>query len=386
MNKHAYPTTLALLCLPLVLTATAAYSQTQNSVVSMTAVTAAPRPGTRVILRRVLNWQMPRLKPAKGWERGVLLAGIANAYANTGDPIYKEAILAQGNTNDWQLGKRVRHADDQCVGQGYTELYLLEKDPKAKNPHWIAALKTNLDTMLSVPEATKKLDWNWCDALFMAPPAFAELSLATGDPKYREFMHREWQRSTDLLYDTKEHLFFRDARFKPRNLTPAEAATKKFVEANGKKVFWSRGDGWVLAGTARVLEFLPKDDPKRGVYENLLREMSARIAPLQGADGLWRASLLDPESYPAPETSGTGLFCYAMAWGINNGVLDRATYEPVVRKAWNGLVDSVESSGKLTRVQPGGDRPVKFPAEHTTDFGVGAFMLAGSEMIALDKK
>ncbi|MES2461882.1 MAG: glycoside hydrolase family 88 protein [Armatimonadota bacterium] len=334
-------------------------------------------------MRRVLNWQMPRLKPSKAWERGVLLAGITAAYGATRDPLFKDAAVSQGTTNQWQLGPRIRNADDQCVGQGYCELYLLEKDAKSKNPEQIAALRTNLDAMLMVPEETKRLDWNWCDALFMAPPAFAQLSIATGDPKYREFMHREWQRATALLYDTNEHLFFRDARYKPRNLSPAD--TKKWREPNGKQIFWSRGNGWVLAGTARVLDYLPRDDASRTVYEKLLGEMAAKIAPLQGVDGLWRASLLDPESYPAPETSGTGLFCYALAWGINHGVLDRAIYEPVVRKAWSGLVRAVEPTGKLTMVQPGGDRPVKFPKQNTVEFGVGAFLLAGSEMIKLEK-
>ena len=372
MKQHFSATILSLLCLPLLLGTAPAKAQRL-------------RVGTRVVMRRVLMWQTPRLKPSKDWVRGVLLAGITTAYAATGDTLYKDAATAQGVTNQWQLGPKVRNADDQCVGQGYSELYLFEKDPKAKNPEQIAALKKNLDTMLSVPEATKKLDWTWCDALFMAPPAFVRLSAITGDPKYREFMHREWQRTTDLLYDTNEHLFFRDARYKTRNLTPAEIKLAKFREPNGKNVFWSRGNGWVLGGTARVLEYLPKDDPQRPVYEKLLREMAARLVPLQGSDGLWRASLLDADAYPAPETSGTGLFCYGMAWGINHGVLDRATYEPVVRKAWAGLVNAVEPSGKLTEVQPGGDRPVKFSTQNSAEFGVGAFLLAGSEMGGLER-
>lgn len=382
MKKRLRATILPLLTLSFLLGTGSAPAQTPDAPTPATADTVRPRVGTRVILRRVLAWQTPRLKPAKDWERGVLLAGITAAYGATGDPAFKDAATAQGIANQWQLGPRVRNADDQCVGQGYCELYLLERDPKARNPEQIAALKENLDAMLAVQEETKRLDWNWCDALFMAPPAFAQLSIATGDPKYRDFLHREWKRTTDLLYDTNERLFFRDARYKPRNLSAED--NKKWREPNGKFIFWSRGNGWVLAGTARVLEYLPKDDPSRPTYEKLLREMAARILPLQGADGLWRASLLDPESYPAPETSGTGLFCHALAWGVNNGVLDRATYEPVVRKAWKGLVDAVEPSGKLTMVQPGGDRPVKFPKQNSVEFGVGAFFLAGSEMIKLE--
>jgi rhamnogalacturonyl hydrolase YesR len=373
-----------LLILPLLLGTAPTHAQAPEPPAPTVSETAKPREGTWGIMRRVLAWQTPRLKASKAWERGVLLAGITAAYKQTNDPFFRYSAVAQGAVNDWEIGPRVRNADDQCVGQGYCELYLYDYFRKGKRTsHWIASLQKNLDAMLAVPEGTKRLDWNWCDALFMAPPAFAQLSIATGDPRYREFMHREWQRTTALLYDTNEHLFFRDARYKPRDLSPED--NKKWREPNGKYIFWSRGNGWVLAGTARVLEYLPRDDPNRSTYEKLLREMAARIVPLQGADGLWRASLLDPESYPAPEASGTGLFCHALAWGINHGVLDRATYEPVVRRAWKGLVDAVEPSGKLTMVQPGGDRPVKFPKQNTTEFGVGAFLLAGSEMIALDQ-
>ena len=184
----------------------------------------------------------------------------------------------------------------------------------------------------------------------MGPPTWVRLYAATGDERYLDFAVTNWWRTTDYLYDKDEHLFFRDSTFFQKR------------EANGKKVFWSRGNGWVMAGLVRVLQYLPTNHPDRPRFEQLFKEMAAKIVSLQQPDGLWRASLLDPEDFPAKETSGSGFFTYALAWGVNQGLLDRAKYEPAVRKGWAALVDCVGANGKLTHVQPVGSDPQKFDA------------------------
>ena len=205
----------------------------------------------------------------------------------------------------------------------------------------------------------------------MGPPLWARMFAATHEQRYLEFMDREWKATSDKLYDPAERLYFRDSTYFEKR------------EANGKKVFWSRGNGWVLAGLARVLEVMPADYPQRKFYEQQFKEMAARIASLQPPDGLWRPSLLDPESYPLPETSGSGFFTFGIAWGINHGLLPRAQFEPVVWKGWNALVQSVTPEGKLQHVQPIGSDPKKFDPTHSDVYGVGAFLLAGSEMYRL---
>jgi rhamnogalacturonyl hydrolase YesR len=174
--------------------------------------------------------------------------------------------------------------------------------------------------------------WWWCDALFMAPPVWAKMYKATGERKYLDYVHEQWRVTSDLLYDKDEHLYARDASYIGK------------TEPNGRKVFWSRGEGWVMGGLARTIDYIPQDDPRRAFYIGQLREMSAKIASLQDPQGLWHAGLLDPGTYPLPEISGSALFVYGMAYGVNRGYLDEATYRPVIEKAWAGILKNRRST------------------------------------------
>jgi rhamnogalacturonyl hydrolase YesR len=240
----------------------------------------------------------------------------------------------------------------------------------------IARFRPQADSIVTMPH-TESLEWKggianrewaWCDALFMGPTALAYLSTATGDQKYLDIACKLWWKTTDYLYDPSERLYFRDGSY----------LNKK--EKNGKKVFWSRGNGWVFAGLVRMLENMPANYPDRARFVNLYKDMAGKIISLQQPDGSWRASLLDPASYPVPEMSGTGFYVYGMMWGINNRILDAGTYWPAVDKGWRILEASVQPNGMLGYVQPIGAAPDKVDANSTEIYGVGAFLLAGTEI------
>ena len=340
---------------------------------------AAPFSGDiepRAILRvmtAAADWQLahPSSHDPWDWTQAAFYTGVMAFTRVTDDGKYVAAMRTMGEKNLWRPGLRPGHADDYAVIATYAKLYQVDRDPKMLKPaialfNFLASRK--YDEPLAWGNAIETRELAWCDALFMGPPALAAMTAATKDKRYIDLANRLWWKTTEYLYDKEEHLYFRDSRyFEPR-------------EPNGKKVFWSRGNGWVIAGLVRVLEDMPEDYPDRPKYLTLYREMAAKVAAVQGTDGFWRASLLDPVSLPNPETSGTGFFVYAFAWGVNRGVLDRATFEPVVRRGWAAMARAVRADGMLGWVQRIGDKPGATSADTTEVYGVGALLLAGTEV------
>lgn len=335
-------------------------------------------------MQRAATWQIDSIRH-KGWRHkmgdwtnGALYTGLL-AWADVSKDTAAINLMKQvGDSLQWKLdtGKYRYHADNYCIGQMYCAMY-----KKDKNPEMIADLKLLADTLKNRPH-TESLEWKnniglrewaWCDALFMGPPAIAMLADVTGDKNYLNLVDRLWWRSSNYLYDQKERLFYRDSRF------------FKKKEKNGQPVFWSRGNGWVMAGLARVMENMPEDYWDRRYWANQFRDMASRVSALQQADGTWHASLLDPASYPGKETSGTAFFCYAFAWGINHGVLDANKYTSTVDRAWEALVGCLHPNGKLGFAQQIGAEPGHVNFDDTEVYAVGAFLLAGKEMMTLHK-
>lgn len=324
---------------------------------------------------KVADWQLKNPKhELYDWTNGAFYAGVFAAYETTKSDEILKALMWMGEKNNWQIGRRFDHADDIAISQTYIDLYRLKKDRKMIEPT-IEAVRKIL-TQESAEVKKNGIIWWWCDALFMAPPTLAKLGKSLNDKTYFELNDKFFDETYKRLYDKEEKLFARDAGY----LINEKGEGRR--EANGKKIFWSRGNGWVAGGLVRLLKELPANYPKRAFYENLYKEIMARIITLQQSDGLWRSSLLDPESYPGGEASGTGFYLYALAWGINNKMLDKNKYLPAVKKGWAGLNSLVTEEGKVGWTQPIGADPRKnFNAESWEVYGAGAYLLAGSEVI-----
>jgi len=331
------------------------------------------------IMKKVADWQIDSIAhkgwrhPERDWTNGALYAGLLSFGSLTNDSTYDSFMRKVGDQFDWQIvkGKARYFADNYCVGQMYCGMYEIYHDP-----HMIADLRQLADTLIARPHSESLewkngiglREWAWCDALFMGPPSLAMLAHVTGEQKYLDLVDSLWWKTTAYLYDPQEHLYFRDGSFLHKK------------EKNGKKIFWSRGNGWVMGGLVRVLENMPDNYPHRNRWVKLYKDMAAKIASLQQPDGTWHASLLDPESYPTKETSGSGFYCYALAWGINHGLLKAKRYTPVVEKAWDALVACVHPDGMLGYVQRIGGAPDKVSYDDTEVYAVGAFLLAGTEV------
>ncbi len=332
-------------------------------------------------MKKALDWQLKHPKhELYDWTNGAFYAGVFAAWETTHSKKIWKALYAMGEANQWKPGPRLQHADDHAICQTYIDMYRVSGEKKMIEPY----IET-MDKFMETPYKTtnvQRCTWWWCDALFMGPAAIVKLGMTLNDDKYLKLNDKLFKECYDLLYDKEEHLYARDINYK---WNEPGFETKK--EANGKKIFWSRGNGWVMGGLVRILKELPKNYPTRDFYIQNYKEMAERIVSLQQKDGLWRSSLLDPAAYPGGEASGSGFYTYALAWGINNGILDKEKYLPAVEKAWVGLNGLIQPDGHVGWCQPIGADPRKnFSADSWEVYGTGAFLLAGSEVIKLDRK
>jgi unsaturated rhamnogalacturonyl hydrolase len=338
-----------------------------------------------------------KVRPSNLWTRAVYYEGLMALHAVEPDAALKASYYdyavrwGESPTHPWQVAYgnvTTLDADHHACGQTYLDLYAIEPEPVR-----IAQLEASMRNLM----ASGSTAWWWIDALQMAMPVMARLGVLRNDASYFDAMWALYSHTRDVegggLFDERRGLWWRDASFSPGDVYT--------LSPNGIDIYWSRGNGWVLAALARVLEVLPAGDAHRATYEADFRALAAALIPLQREDGFWNTSLADPAHCAAageqgedgPETSGTALFAYGFAWGIRHGLLDAAMYERPLLAAWNGMMRSaVRSDGFLGWVQPTGAAPCSGPeplgpdvVPNFEDFGVGCFLLAGSEVLRLER-
>ncbi|WP_395651617.1 glycoside hydrolase family 88 protein [Brevundimonas sp.] len=313
---------------------------------------------------------------SSNWVAATFYVGAARLARVSDDPETLRFLTAVAEHYNYSVrgarsGPTMLNADDIAIGDLYEELYSRRGQEGALMP-----LRQRLDWQvphLNRSTETPALVWWWADALYMAPPVLARMSAITGDPKYLIAADKEWRRTAERLWVPEERLFLRDERFKDEN----------HRDADGDRIYWSRANGWVMGGLARWLESVPAGFEGRQYYIDIFQQMAPRIAGLQQDDGLWRASLLDPETYPEAESSGSVFYVYALAWGVNHGLLDRATYRPVIQRGWAALNRHVLPNGLIGAAQKTGDQPVSTAPTDTGLYVTGTYILAGLEIADL---
>jgi unsaturated rhamnogalacturonyl hydrolase len=325
------------------------------------------------LMRTADAWQVAHPVMPDGdrnWQRGTWYTGVMAAYGATGDPVYLDQAMRWSQEQQWKPGTEKDGANVLTCTQTYLELYFLKGDRAFIEPtvKWLDSGRPN------TPSGSKVwyLDENrYVDSIYVGAPALAMLAKATGDHRYVDWMNAFFWDVHGELFDQAYGLFYRDKRFIGQKT------------AEGRKVFWSRGNGWAFASLPRILTYLPEDDASRPRYVALFRQMAAAVAGRQQPDGFWRPNLDDAQEFPTPEASGTGFFCYGLAWGIRNHMLDKETYLPIARRAWSGLAANVSPEGKVQWGQLVGDRPDTVEQGDSHEYVTGTFLLAGSEVFRL---
>lgn len=331
-----------------------------------------PDPGKSIITNRE--------RPSNIWTRAVYYEGLMALYALDKQSAYYDYAVDWGTKHKWGLrdGIQTRNADNQCCGQTYIDLYLIDKKEER-----IRDIKASIDLMIKTDKVD---DWNWIDALQMAMPVFVKLGVLYNDTAYFHRMYEmyafsKYKHGGNGLYNPADRLWWRDKDFVP-----------PYKEPNGEDCYWSRGNGWVVAALAKTMEALPKTDAHYAEYQKDFKDMIEALLPVQRKDNFWNVSLHDSSHFGGKELSGTALFVYGMAWGVNHGVLDKKKYLPIITRTWNSMVkDCLHTTGQLGYVQgtgkePKDGQPVGYDnIPDFEDYGLGCFLLAGSEVYKLKK-
>ena len=339
----------------------------------------------RKIIDKVNTYWQTNNKPEvrSFWDNAAYHTGNMEAYFLTGNEKYRAYSEAWANHNQWK-GAKSNNRAEWMYNYGETDKHVLFGD-------WQICFQTYIDLYNIMPEdhkvrrarevmeyqmSTPKNDyWWWADGLYMVMPVMTKLYKLTGNQQYLDKLYEYICYSDEIMYDQETGIYYRDAKY----------VYPKHKSVNGQKDFWARGDGWVLAGLAKVLKDLPADYKHRQFFVDKYTRMAKAIAEIQQPEGYWTRSMMDPEHAPGPETSGTAFFTYGFLWGINNGYLDEATYLPVVQKSWNYLkTKALQKSGKVGYVQPIGEKAIPgqvVDANSEANFGVGAFLLAACEYV-----
>ena len=342
-------------------------------------------PSTIEIITKVNDqWQATHRPEVRSfWDEAAYHTGNMEAYKLLGNARWLSYSDAWARHNLWQGAREKDPSKWKYANYGEGQDYVLFGD-------WQICFQTYLDIYEMQPDdykiarALEVMDyevrqpqndfWWWADALYMVMPVMTKLYKTTGDVKYLDKLYDNFKWSDDLMFDKDEQLYYRDAKY----IWP-----KVKTACNGGKSFWARGDGWVLAGLAKVLSDMPKDYKHRDFFELRFRQLAEGVARVQRPGGYWSRSMLCEEDAPGPETSGTAFFTYGLLWGMNNGILNRSTFEPVVAKAWQYLVTTaLQPDWSVGYVQPIGEKPdptKTVNARSQANFGTGAFLLAACE-------
>ncbi|CDD81528.1 MULTISPECIES: glycoside hydrolase family 88 protein [Bacteroidaceae] len=371
--------TLALLCLAFLLLAGNSWAQPLKQKEVLETLTKV----NGYFMKKYADYRLPsfykKMRPSNIWTRTVYYEGLLSLYSIYPLDEYYDYAYGWADFHEWGFhrGTTTRHADNYSPGQIYLDLYRLCPNDAEK----IRKTRANINMLVNTPQVN---EWWWIDAIQMGAPIFAKLGRLTGEQKYFDKMWAMYaytrnEHGGNGMFNPKDGLWWRDQDFDP-----------PYKEPNGEDCYWSRGNGWVYVALTRIMDEIPADEKHRADYLADFLTMSEALKKCQREDGFWNVSLHDPDHFGGKELTGTSLFVCGMAWGINQGLLDRAEYLPIVEKAWNAMVkDAVHKNGFLGYVQgtgkePKDGQPVTYDSvPDFEDFGTGCFLLAGSEVYKL---
>ncbi len=336
---------------------------------------------------KVNNFWQAKNSPQKRafWDNAAYYTGNMEAYRLTGCADWYLYADSWCRHNEWKGAKSNDRSSWKYQHYGEGDDFVLFGD-------WQICFQTYVDMYNLVPADYKVARakevmgyecamqdnrfWWWADALYMVMPVMTKMYRLTGEMQYLDKLRENFLWSDSLMWDAEAQLYYRDAKY----IWP-----KVKTACDGGKSFWARGDGWVLAGLAKVLADMPQDYKGRDFFVQRFQQLAEGVARCQQPDGYWSRSMLCEQDAPGPETSGTAFFCYGLLWGVNHGYLDKDRYGETIERAWHYLsTKALQADGSIGYVQPIGEKPDPtkvVDSRSQAPFGTGAWLLAACERV-----
>ena len=298
-----------------------------------------------------------------GWNRIVMYA-VVSLWVNaiecarkTGDVKRMERLvrlfddfLPGGRKN--KICSRLRHVDDAIFGAVPLEIYIQNGDKRCldmgliyADTQWDEPCEESYRERAGPPPALQREYYSkgftvqtrlWIDDMYMITALQSQAYRATGERKYME-------RTAAEMVFYLDRLQLKDG--------PARGL---FYHTLKQKFVWGRGNGWMAAGMALILDNLPENSPHRARIMAGYRLMMEALLKYQRTDGFWNQLVDHPDdSRNWPETSCTAMFTYAYLVGVRHGWLDGDKYGPAALRAYLGLCARLDKWGNMPDVCEG---------------------------------
>ena len=286
----------------------------------------------------------------------------AQGYA-TGTP-YKNTDMTLDNMNAAKMYFPIlagKLKSEAATAAANTAIAQVINDMKTYNTTYIIGSENNALNNTNANDVQKTMfggwfhkssgytDQMWCDGQYMGPALLAQIIKHTG--KTNNISNNDWDIIAKQffitwaqLYDTKTGLLYHGFTANPGD--KASASWAGISKENGiyhSASFWGRANAWYFLALVDILEVMPTDNDHYNTFKGYLTSLAERIAKYQDkSTGCWYQVM---DKVPASltgnylEASCSSIFTAGYLKAIRLGLLDKTTYEPIAKKAYEGLVN-----------------------------------------------
>ncbi|MEN2398839.1 glycoside hydrolase family 88 protein [Flavobacterium sp. MC2016-06] len=298
-------------------------------------------------------WQIDNgEKPKWDYKLGLVMMSFERLYQKTNNPIYSTYVKDYYETVVNPSGEILNYKlEDYNIDSVNAGKVLFDLYNQTKDNRYLIALQTLRKQLETHPRTNSGGFWHkkiypnqmWLDGLYMGTPFYAQYSSTFNEGKDFDDIAKQFEQVHLHTLDKKTGLLFH-----------AWDESKKMDWANKETGtspnFWSRSIGWYMMALVDDLDYMPKDHPKRKELIQYLNDISKAVAKYQDQSGLWyQVTDSGKKQGNYLEASGSEMFVYAFAKGVNKGYLP-VSYKKLAQKGFDGITKkliTVDADGEI---------------------------------------